>query len=43
MKAMAEKRNLILDPTSGKETQAISDAIVSTPKNIIDLAATAFK
>lgn len=43
MKAMAAKRNLILDPTSGKQTQAISDAIVSTPKNIIDLAATAFK
>lgn len=43
MMAIAEKRGLILDPTPGKEVQAISNAIVETPRNIIDLAATAFK
>lgn len=41
--ALAEKRKLVVNPVSGKEIQAISDAIVKTPKAIVDKAAVAFK
>lgn len=43
MKATAEKRGLQLEPTPGKEVQAISDAIIATPENIVKIAAAAFK
>ncbi|MGE3248112.1 MAG: Bug family tripartite tricarboxylate transporter substrate binding protein [Beijerinckiaceae bacterium] len=41
--AIARKRGLILNPVPGKEIQAISDAIVQTPKAIVDKAAKAFE
>jgi len=37
----AERAGAELDPTSGIEIQKISDAIVLTPKEIVDLAAAA--
>lgn len=40
---MAKKRNLTLDPTPGVQVQAISDAIVKTPPDVIKKAAEAFK
>jgi tripartite-type tricarboxylate transporter receptor subunit TctC len=39
----AERAGAELDPTPGVEVQKISDAIVATPKEIIDLAASAQK
>src|SRR6266849_360969 len=39
----AERVGAELDPTSGAEIQKISDAIVATPKEIVDLAAAAQK
>ncbi len=41
--AMAKKRGLILNPISGKDVQATSDAIVQTPKAVVEKAAMAFK
>ena len=43
MKATAAKRSLQLEPTPGAEVQAISDAIVETPANVVEIAAAAFK
>lgn len=43
IKAIAEKRGIILNPVPGAEIQKISDAIVETPKAIVDRAASAFK
>ena len=40
--AEAKRRNLYLEPTAGTEVQALSDAIVKTPKDIVDIAAKAF-
>ena len=39
----AERAGAELDPTPGVEIQKISDAIVGTPKEIVDLAAAAQK
>jgi hypothetical protein len=39
----AESAGAELDPTPGVEIQKVSDAIVATPKEIIDLAAAAQK
>ena len=43
MIAMAEKRQLVLDPTPGEAVQRTSDAIVRTPVEIAAMAAEAFK
>ncbi len=43
MVEQAKKRNLQLNPTPGVELQAISEKIVGTPKNIVELAAKAFQ
>jgi tripartite-type tricarboxylate transporter receptor subunit TctC len=40
--AEAEKRGIYIEPTSGAEVQKHSDAIIRTPKSIIDLVAKAF-
>src|SRR5712692_4817333 len=40
--AEAKRRNLYLEPTAGAQVQALSDAIVKTPKDIVDIAAKAF-
>jgi tripartite-type tricarboxylate transporter receptor subunit TctC len=40
--AEAKRRNLYVEPTSGPGVQAYSDAIVKTPKDIVDIAAKAF-
>jgi tripartite-type tricarboxylate transporter receptor subunit TctC len=40
--ADAQKRSIYIEPTSGAEVQKYSDAIVKTPKNIVDLVAKAF-
>jgi tripartite-type tricarboxylate transporter receptor subunit TctC len=40
--ADAQKRSIYIEPTPGAEVQKYSDAIVRTPKNIIDLVAKAF-
>jgi hypothetical protein len=39
----AERAGAELDPTPGVEIQKISDAIIATPKEIVDLAAVAEK
>ena len=39
--AQADRSGLELDPTPGVAIQKISDAIVATPKDIVDMAATA--
>jgi tripartite-type tricarboxylate transporter receptor subunit TctC len=39
--AQADRSGLELDPTSGVAIQKISDAIVATPKDIVDMAAAA--
>ncbi len=41
--ADAKKRNLYLEPASGVEVQKASDAIIHTPKEIVDLTAKAFE
>jgi tripartite-type tricarboxylate transporter receptor subunit TctC len=43
MIAIAKTRGIVLNPVPGKEVQAASDAIVKTPKSIVDKAAVAFK
>jgi tripartite-type tricarboxylate transporter receptor subunit TctC len=40
--AEAQKRGIYIEPTPGAEVQKYSDAIIKTPKNIIDLVAKAF-
>jgi tripartite-type tricarboxylate transporter receptor subunit TctC len=40
--AEAQKRSIYIEPTPGAEVQKYSDAIVKTPKNIVDLVAKAF-
>ena len=40
--ADAQKRSIYIEPTSGAEVQKYSDAIIKTPKNIVDLVAKAF-
>jgi tripartite-type tricarboxylate transporter receptor subunit TctC len=40
--AEAEKRGIYIEPTPGAEVQKYSDAIVRTPKGIVDLVAKAF-
>jgi tripartite-type tricarboxylate transporter receptor subunit TctC len=40
--AEAKRRNLYIEPTAGADVQAESDAIVRTPKDIVDIAAKAF-
>ena len=40
--AEATRRNLYIEPTAGADVQAESDAIVATPKDIVDIAARAF-
>jgi tripartite-type tricarboxylate transporter receptor subunit TctC len=40
--ADAKKRDIYINPTSGLEVQAVSDAIVHTPKDIVGLTAKAF-
>ena len=39
----AERAGAELDPASGVEIQKVSDAIVATPKEIVELAAAAQK
>jgi tripartite-type tricarboxylate transporter receptor subunit TctC len=41
-RADADKRSLYIEPTSGAEVQKASDAIIHTPKEIVDLVAKAF-
>jgi tripartite-type tricarboxylate transporter receptor subunit TctC len=41
-KADAEKRKAYLEPTPGTEVQTYSDAIIDTPKAIVDVATKAF-
>jgi tripartite-type tricarboxylate transporter receptor subunit TctC len=41
-KADAEKRKAYLEPTPGAEVQTYSDAIIDTPKAIVDVATKAF-
>jgi len=41
--ADAEKRNIYVQPTPGPEVQAESDAIVKTPKDLVDRVAKVFK
>lgn len=43
IKALAEKRKLVFNPVPGKEIQQISNAIVETPKAVVDKAAAVFK
>jgi tripartite-type tricarboxylate transporter receptor subunit TctC len=40
--ADAQKRGIYIEPTPGVEAQKHSDAIIKTPKNIIDMVAKAF-
>jgi tripartite-type tricarboxylate transporter receptor subunit TctC len=40
--AEAQKRSIYIEPTPGAEVQKYSDAIIKTPKNIVDLVAKAF-
>lgn len=40
--ADASKRSLYMEPTPGVEVQKISDAIITTPKEVVDLTAKAF-
>lgn len=40
--AEAQKRSIYIEPTPGAEVQKYSDAIIRTPKNIVDLIAKAF-
>jgi tripartite-type tricarboxylate transporter receptor subunit TctC len=40
--ADAQKRSIYIEPTPGAEVQKYSDAIIKTPKNIIDQVAKAF-
>src|SRR5579871_655900 len=40
--ADADKRGIYIEPTPGAEVQKYSDAIIKTPKNIVDLVAKAF-
>jgi tripartite-type tricarboxylate transporter receptor subunit TctC len=40
--ADAARRNLLLEPTPGSDVQAISNAIVKTPKDIVELSTKAF-
>jgi len=40
--ADAQKRSIYIEPTQGAEVQKYSDAIIRTPKNIVDLVAKAF-
>jgi tripartite-type tricarboxylate transporter receptor subunit TctC len=40
--AEAQKRSIYIEPTSGVEVQKHSDAIIRTPKSIVDLVAKAF-
>jgi tripartite-type tricarboxylate transporter receptor subunit TctC len=41
-RADADKRSLYIEPTPGTEVQKASDAIIHTPKDIVDLVAKAF-
>jgi tripartite-type tricarboxylate transporter receptor subunit TctC len=41
--AQAEQAHAELDPTPGSEIQKVSDAIVATPKDIVELAIAAEK
>ncbi len=43
MKALADERKLVFNPVAGTEIQQISNAIVETPKAIVDKASVAFK
>jgi len=40
--ADAQKRSIYIEPTPGAEVQKYSNAIIKTPKNIVDLVAKAF-
>ena len=40
--AEAQKRSIYIEPTPGVEVQKYSDAIIKTPKNVVDLVAKAF-
>jgi tripartite-type tricarboxylate transporter receptor subunit TctC len=40
--ADAEKRSIYIEPTPGAEVQKYSDALIKTPKDIVDLVAKAF-
>jgi len=40
--ADAQKRNIYIEPTPGTEVQTYSDAIIKTPKEIIDITSKAF-
>jgi hypothetical protein len=42
LRAEAKRRNLYVEPTPGADVQAYGDAIVKTPKDIVDIAAKAF-
>src|SRR5262249_45228824 len=40
--ADAQRRSIYIEPTSGTEVQKHSDAIIKTPKSVVDLVAKAF-
>ena len=40
--ADADKRGLYVEPTPGVEVQKISDAIIATPKDVVDMTSRAF-
>jgi hypothetical protein len=40
--ADAQKRSIYIEPTPGAEVQKHSDAIIKTPKDIVDVIAKAF-